>query len=233
MRRTSYILTAWAFCLLTFLHAGQEKALVIDRVLAVVDEEIITLTDVRIAEAFRIFPMDEKDGDPHPVQILNRLIDQKIILQMTSEQLTVSEHELNDSVRRLAAGFTPEQMTDLFGRFGLTWNGLSAYVRESLLFEKAIYNKFSRSVFVSLKEIETYYDQIYTPERRQNNQEIEAMLDILDEIETAIRREKITSQVRDWLRTLRRQANIQIKEIGFLRDKVEESGKITGPVAIR
>ena len=233
MRRTSYILTAWAFCLLTFLHAGQEKALVIDRVLAVVDEEIITLTDVRIAEAFRIFPMDEKDGDPPPVQILNRLIDQKIILQMTSEQLTVSEHELNDSVRRLAAGFTPEQMTDLFGRFGLTWNGLSAYVRESLLFEKAIYNKFSRSVFVSLKEIETYYDQIYTPERRQNNQEIEAMLDILDEIETAIRREKITSQVRDWLRTLRRQANIQIKEIGFLRDKVEESGKITEPVAIR
>ena len=233
MRRTSYILTAWAFCLLTFLHAGQEKALVIDRVLAVVDEEIITLTDVRIAEAFRIFPMDEKDGDPPPVQILNRLIDQKIILQMTSEQLTVSEHELNDSVRRLAAGFTPEQMTDLFGRFGLTWNGLSAYVRESLLFEKAIYNKFSRSVFVSLKEIETYYDQIYTPERRQNNQEIEAMLDILDEIETAIRRDKITSQVRDWLRTLRRQANIQIKEIGFLRDKVEESGKITGPVAIR
>ena len=233
MRRTSYILTAWAFCLLTFLHAGQEKALVIDRVLAVVDEEIITLTDVRIAEAFRIFPMDEKDSDPPPVQILNRLIDQKIILQMTSEQLTVSEHELNDSVRRLAAGFTPEQMTDLFGRFGLTWNGLSAYVRESLLFEKAIYNKFSRSVFVSLKEIETYYDQIYTPERRQNNQEIEAMLDILDEIETAIRREKITSQVRDWLRTLRRQANIQIKEIGFLRDKVEESGKITEPVAIR
>jgi parvulin-like peptidyl-prolyl isomerase len=233
MRRTNLILIICAFCLPARLQAGQETSPVIDRVLAVVDEEVITLTDVRIAEAFQIFTMDEEDSDPPLVQILNRFIDQKIILQMASEQLTVSDRELDESVSQITGRFTPAQMTDLFGRFGLTWSGLSGYIRESLLFEKAIYNKFSRSVFVSLKEIETYYGRIYVPERRQAGREIRPMLDILDEIETAIRREKIRNQVHDWLRTLRRQANIQIKETGILRNKIDGSEDPAGFASIR
>lgn len=212
------------FLFSVLIQAGQGNVQVIDRILAVVDEEVITLTDVRIAEAFQIFSLDEKDGEPLPIQILNRFIDQKIILHMASEQIAIPEREMNDSVRMIADRFTPAQMTEMFARFGLTWSGLSLYIRESLLFEKAIYNKFSRSVFVSLEEIEGYYSGIYVPERRRNNLEIQPMLDILDTIETNIRREKITTQVRDWLRTLRRQANIQIKDTEFLRNTQKQKG---------
>ena len=200
---------AWPLAALD--SAGRGQAEVIDRILAVVEREVITLTDVRIAEAFKIFPVDEGSEDPPRLQILNRLIDQKIILQMASEQISVPEKELDERIRQTADKLTPAEKTELFGRFGLTWSGLSDYIKESLLFEKAIYNKFSRSVFVSLKEIETYYAEEYVPERERDGLEVSPMLDILDEIETAIRRRKIASQVREWLVTLRRQANIQIK----------------------
>jgi hypothetical protein len=216
------LFAAWPIAALD--PAGQEQAEVIDRILAVVEKEVITLTDVRIAEAFKIFPVDEGSEDPPRLQILNRFIDQKIILQMASQQISVPQNELDERIRQTADMLTQAEKTELFRRFGLTWGGLSDYIKESLLFEKAIYNKFSRSVFVSLKEIETYYAEEYVPEREGGGLEVPPMLDILDEIETAIRRRKIASQVREWLVTLRRQANIQIKEL-----TVEGAGREEDP----
>jgi peptidyl-prolyl cis-trans isomerase SurA len=207
----------FASALLSFAGNGQEGPLPIDRILAVVNEDVITLTDVRIAEAFNILSLEEQDEGPLSLQILNRFIDQKIILQMTAEQMTVSGQEVNDRVGQVTAAFTPDEMTSLFGRFGITLSGLREYIRESLLYEKAIYNKFSRSVFVSLKEIENYYQNTFVPARQLSSLEVPPMLDILDDIETAIRKEKISSQVREWLRNLRDQANIQIKDLSILR----------------
>lgn len=209
--------------LFSFTWGGQEGPQPIDRVLAVVNEDVITLIDVRIAEAFKFLSLDEQEEGPLSIQILNRFIDQKIILQMTTEQMTVTEEEIDERISQLTAAFSPGEMSVLFGRFGISWRGLREYIRESLLFDKAIYNKFSRSVFVSLKEIESYYQSSLIPDRQRRGLEVPPMLDILDDIETAIRKEKISSQVRDWLRNLRGQANIQIKDLSILSSGTEDT----------
>ncbi|HDZ28180.1 MAG TPA: hypothetical protein ENH65_16915, partial [Candidatus Aminicenantes bacterium] len=58
--------------------------------MAVVNEQVITLTDLRIAEAFGLHDeeLKERSGNLRPL-ILERLIDQKLVIDLAGEHLSL------------------------------------------------------------------------------------------------------------------------------------------------
>ena len=87
---------------LCILISGSTGIEVIDRIVAIVNDEVITLTDVNIVEKFGLFEdlveIQEEGGQKI---ILDRLIYQKLVIQMTSERIVVDEEELEANLSDL------------------------------------------------------------------------------------------------------------------------------------
>ena len=182
----------------------------VDRIVAVVNEQVITLTDLRIAEAFGLYEEDfkEKSGDLHPL-ILERLIDQKLVIALAGEEIFVENEELDSFQARIIEKLGNDQALRKLEEFGLDWEDLRGYIFEKIIYQKIISRKFGQRNIVSLKEIEDYYQQSYVPSQREKGLEPQPMVELLDEIESRIVQEKIKTQIKDWIKNLRKKADIQ------------------------
>jgi hypothetical protein len=182
----------------------------VDRIVAVVNEQVITLTDLRIAEAFGLYGEEfkEKPGDIHPL-ILERLIDQKLVISLAGEETFVENEELDSFQRKIIEKLGNDQARRRLEEFGLDWQDLRDYILEKIVYQKIISRKFGQRNIVSLKEIEDYYQKSYVPSQREKGLEPQPMVELLDEIESRIIQEKIKTQINDWLKNLRKKADIQ------------------------
>jgi len=194
------------------VFCGPIQGEVIDRIVAVVNDKVITLTDVNIIQKFGLFEDVEETGEGDiQRRIVNRLINQKLVIQLTSERLVVDEEELEALLSDLVQRTDPDLAEEALLQFGLDWDDLRSYLHEKLLFQKIISQRFSRGVIVSIEEIERYYEQVYVPSQRERNMSPQPMIEVLDRIEAALTREKVEDQVQGWIENLKREAKIQIK----------------------
>jgi peptidyl-prolyl cis-trans isomerase SurA len=203
---TSFFLFLWLFT------AGYGQGEVVDRILAIVNDEVITLTDVNIIQAFGLFEdLEESPDESRQTRILNRLINQKLVIQLASERIMVAEEELEASLSDVVQATDPDLAGRALLQFGLDWDDLKSYLREKLLFQKIVSRRFSRAVTVSIEEIERYYEQVYVPSQRQKTLSPQPMIEVLGQIEGELQREKVKDQIQEWIENLKREANIQIK----------------------
>ena len=201
-----FLLFLWMFT------PGYGQGEVIDRIVAIVNDEVITLTDVNIIQTFGLFgDLEDSPDTDRQTQILTRMINQKLVIQLASERVIVEEEELEVSLSDFVQKTDPELAGTTLLQFGLDWDDLKSYLREKLLFQKIISQRFSRGVIVSIDEIERYYEQVYVPSQRKENVSPQPMIEVLDQIERELQREKVEDQVQEWIDNLKREANIQIK----------------------
>jgi len=197
---------------LWMLIPGNGQGEVVDRIVAIVNDEVITLTDVNIIQKFSLFEdLEESPDTDMQTQIISRLISQKLVIQLASERIMIAEEELEASLSDVVQRTDPELAGTALLQFGLDWDDLKSYVREKLLFQKIISQRFNRGVIVSIEEIERYYEQVYVPSQREKNLSPQPMIEVLDQIEGELQREKVEDQVQEWIENLKREANIQIK----------------------
>lgn len=208
-RVISNFLLLTAFCLLLTVSGLPE---IIDRIIAVVNDQVITLSDIRIAETFGLYENinTESEENLHQ-QILEKLIDQKLIIQLMGERVSVEEEELEAELERITEKIGSYEVQKRLVQFGLDRNVLKEYLHEKLLYQKILSRRFSQSVIVSLKEIESYYIQNYVPSQIAKGFEPKPMVELLDKIESAIKQKKIENKVLEWIKNLRQEADIQIK----------------------
>jgi len=195
---------------------GTGRGEVVDRIAAVVNDEVITLTDINIIETFGLFD-DLKKTEEENIQklILERLISQKLVIQLASERVMIDEKELETSLSVIIQKTAPDLAEKALLQFGLDWDDLKSYLREKILFQKIVSQRFNRGVTVSIEEIEKYYEHIYVPSQREKNLNPQPMIELLDQIEVSLRKEKVEGQIKEWIKSLKREANIQIKISSF------------------
>jgi len=185
---------------------------VVDRIVAIVNDEVITLTDINIVKTFGLYE-DLEEGSDEDVQslVLDHLISQKLIIRLTSERMVVEEEELESALSEIIQSMEPGETERTLIRFGMDWDDLKGYLREKLLYQKIIAQRFDRGIIVRLEEIENYYEQIYVPRQRTKGLEPQPLIEMLDQIEREIKQTKVRTQVQEWIKNVRREADIQIK----------------------
>ncbi|MCJ7679742.1 MAG: hypothetical protein MUP70_03360 [Candidatus Aminicenantes bacterium] len=200
------LFVAGALCGLSLQAGGQ----MIDRIAALVGETVITWSDIRIARDFQLYDLQEVSPPEWDGYILERMVDQKLILQKMGEEILLPEGEpektFGSTLRRLGE----DRAAELLAFFGLSREDLKPYIEEKLLFQKITFERFKDSAFVGLKEMDAYYNEIYLLEREAIGLSPLPMLEILNEIEAAIKEIKIKKLVAEWLKTLRAEADVQI-----------------------
>lgn len=183
-----------------------------DGVVAVVNDRIITLIDVQVVEEFGIIEgSPASDAESARQEILEKLINQKVILDLSRGRSSVDPGPVEAEIGRISARFGEEKMRALLSRFGIEIADLRPYIKEKLHVETVIADRFGRSVTVSLDEIEARYRDRYLVEEKAAGRTPLPFLDSVDALEKEIRAEKIAVQSALWVQSLREQVEIEIR----------------------
>ncbi|MBE3130348.1 MAG: hypothetical protein IMZ54_06475 [Acidobacteria bacterium] len=199
--------------LLILLAAAAGLAQTVNCLVAVVNGEIITLLDVEVAAEFGLGrgAAVEAGRDPR-LAALDALIDRKVVLDLASDVRGVSGEELDAALADLRRGLGEDAFTAKLGKFGLAEKDLEPYLRDGLLYDRALALRFSATIPVSLTEVERHYRDIYVPEQTRLGKAVEPLERVAERIESLLREERRTKQTADWVRDLRKRANIQLKK---------------------
>jgi hypothetical protein len=204
----------WLFTptiLLSLLVPGRPQ--VVDCIAAEVNGEVITLTDVRILQAFAIGPEQRDNKAPATLrQALDEAINRRVVIDLIQENIEVSKAESDELLIRWKERYDALQWQEKLASFGLRESGLRPYLEEMIRFVKIIGLRFDEGVDVSLGEIEDYYSEVYAPSERESGREPKPLTQALEEIETLIRREKAGGQAAVWVQSLRAQAEVRIND---------------------
>jgi peptidyl-prolyl cis-trans isomerase SurA len=153
------------------INAQTEEPLVVDRIVAVVNDEIITLYDLNetlkpyeaniqalgySAEKLRetLFKLRS--------DLLDKLVDQKLAdQQIKKNKLTISKQEVDETIERIKEdrSYTDEDLRAGLAEQGLTIEEFRENLKKQLLRGKLVNREVKSKIVITSKEIEKYYNE--------------------------------------------------------------------------
>ncbi len=134
---------------------------VVDRVVAVVNEDVITLSELT-EMALSLNPTSTQTLNER--ELLDKMIEQKLFEQEAEKRgITVSEAELDASIEgvRQRYNLNDEQMADVLKKQGLTPEGFREQWRVQTLGNKLLESQLKNKIVVTDDEIRRYYERNY------------------------------------------------------------------------
>ncbi len=194
--------------LVLFLQAPPVRAVLVDRVVAAVNTEVITWSDLLQAVGFNeAVGGKERGGGQLAPQTLDGLINRKLLHQEARRLrfADVSPEEVAAEVEKFKVKLGSERKyTELLTRLDMTTRELSRMLEERLLVERFIERKIGLIVRVNHDEALAYFEghrEVFPGKRFS---EVRKM------IETALLTHKINTEVDGYLADLRTRAEIRI-----------------------
>jgi peptidyl-prolyl cis-trans isomerase SurA len=194
---------------------------VIDRMVAVVDDHVITQSDWEEQERFEALAEGRNPNEiQHSNAALERLIDRVLISEHLSgaRMQHATPEDINNQIAAIRKQVLPKQSEDenawqkILTEFSIPEEDLKQIVAEQVNVLRFVEVRFRPSVQVSQEELESYYQKTFVPQLRKSGTS-EAELPQLQKVEDRIRQILAEQRVNDiltsWVQSLRAQANIR------------------------
>ncbi|MFN2531584.1 MAG: hypothetical protein ABR555_09830 [Pyrinomonadaceae bacterium] len=144
---------------------------------------------------------------------LNRVIDQRLILQEAEKLPTIAPtaKEISDARDELARNFsTPAEFQQRLLKVGLTSEKLDQIIEQRLKMEKYLDFRFRNFVVITPKEIADYYRDVYVPRLRARSpgRIVPTLEEVRNQIEQTLTEDKISSDTDAFLDSARERAEI-------------------------
>jgi len=197
--------------LVLFLQASPVRAVLIDRVVAAVNTEVITWSELLQAVGFNeVVGGKTHGGGEIASQTLDGIINRKLLHQEARRLrfADVSPDEVAAEVVKLKASLGSERgYADLLARLEMTGPELSRMLEERLLVEHFVERKIGLIVRVSHSEALAYFEghREAFPGKR--------FTEVQKEIEGALLAHKINTEVDGYLADLRSRAEIRVNPL--------------------
>lgn len=165
------ILSLSAVCFLLFNpDVGQTRQMV-DRIVAVVNDDIISLYELN--QTMKPF-LDKIKSMGYSIEkerqmifkvrseMLNQLINQKLTDQeVVSNNLKVSEAEIDQAIERFKELklYTDEDFREALASQGMTYDNYRAKLRDQILRNKLVNLQVKSKIVITQEDIKTYYDE--------------------------------------------------------------------------
>ena len=200
---SSHVLAAICLSLATSIAHAE----LIDRVLAVVDGQIVTLSDVRAALRLGLVPPDVSDD---PVQAgLRRLIDRRLMLVEVDRYAPdePSPGAIEAGVASVRGRFKDAQaFEDALKQSPMTPDVLRRYIRDSLRIDAYLEQRFSSTAKPSDDEILEYYKQ--HPLDFTVNGALQPLPAVREQVIVRMAEDRRAQAIKDWLAGLWRRGSI-------------------------
>ena len=191
-----------------------ERHRVEDRIVAVLDEEAILLSDVD--QVIGLGLIDERPGEGLEdlrARVLEGLIDQRLRFQQVDrfglERVSVSLVEAE--VGKIAARF-PDRASYLvrLAELEMTEEELDQLVARQLMVLSYVEERLGARIFVSLDDIRAYYEEVLAPGLRSQGSPVPPLEEVREDIRGLLRAERLNVEIAEWTARLRREADIQV-----------------------
>jgi peptidyl-prolyl cis-trans isomerase SurA len=198
------------------------SAEVIDRIVAVVDHQIITLSDVKQARKFleigpgNLTTAQSSPGDEQQSQfeLTQKLIEQSLIRQQIQQfpGIDVSPAEIEKQMASLKKeSSTSQDWEQHLEQLQLTPEEVEEHLRWQLQVMKFFDYRFRQFAVVDTREIEGYYREKFLPELAARGIEKQPSLaEVEEKIRGILTEEKVNLQIDAWLKSLKESASIEI-----------------------
>ncbi|HKQ07521.1 MAG TPA: hypothetical protein VJ464_20520 [Blastocatellia bacterium] len=211
------------FLLFTFYLSAAQPQKVVDQIVALVNDDIITRSDLLWSLAMDPQAPNPAEGVSSELlrQKLDVMLDQRLIAQEARRVPTaeITAEDINQRRAALVKGFRSEQaFLQRTGAVGLTPARVNDLIREMLLIERFVDFRFRSFIFVTEAEIQRYYDETLAPRIRERGQVVPGLDDRLPNenltvrarITEIIRQQKINQEIDRFLNATRQRADITI-----------------------
>jgi peptidyl-prolyl cis-trans isomerase SurA len=218
---------------------GQESSsaapIVLDRVVAVVNNHAILMSDVQDEIRLSVLDPAGGQGELTPQRALEQLISRALIeQQIRQEDLPAIEPSQQELVGRLTqirkqlpACMRQNCATDsgwkaFLDSHGLTTQRVEAYVRYRLEILSFIEQRFRQGIQISQQQIEDYYHNtllpLYAP-----GEAVPSLDSVAPRIQEILLQQQVNAMFDDWLNNLRQQGDVEVLD-PKLAPAVQEPG---------
>jgi len=187
---------------------------VVDRIAALIDQQVITVSEVSQMSEIRFFPGPAgQNDDDYRHSILDSLISQALryrdVERFGAEDIPKDsiESRLLEIQKRFAS---PAEFTAAIQRTELTLDEVRTLVKRQLQVEAYIQERFAPMIFISNDEIATYYRGAWSQQRRQRGLSIPPLTEVTEEIRTLLKSTRQQEEIDKWTAQLRARANVDV-----------------------
>lgn len=210
--RTPRFVLAAALVLLAL--ALPSRGEIIDRIAAVVEGQVITTSAIEKAISAELVPRREGESD---ADYRRRVLDTAInflLQKRDAERFGLREvHPADVDARldRLARrDGSREAMLARLAAVGMDEVEIRGIIQDRLQVEAYVEERFAPLVFVSLEEIERYYQGTWSQELRDRGETVPPLPEVREQLRESLRAERLRDEVRRWTEQLRNRANVDI-----------------------
>jgi hypothetical protein len=189
-------------------------ATTVDRIAAVVDRQVITVSEVTQMVELHFFPRTASQSeDDYRRDVLEALIAQALrfrdVERFGAED--VPKDSIESRVQEITKRFaSPAAFDAALRQAELSPDELRALVKRQLQVEQYIQERFAPLIFVSNDEIETYYRGTWSQQRRARGLSIPPLNDVREEIRALLRSSRLQEEIDKWTSQLRARANVDV-----------------------
>lgn len=193
--------------------AGEGEPVLIDRILAVVDEDPILDSDVRRTIALGLAePLPEETEEAFRDRVLDQLIDQKLRFHEIDRFgfTALPVEEIDRRFEEIRGRYpSAEAFGERLAELGLDEVGLRQLIARQLMVLVFVEERLGARVFVDLQRIQTYYDEVLTPALRAEGQPVPPMESVREQIRSVLKEQLLNEEIVRWTEELRREADVE------------------------
>ena len=206
--------------------SSAQQGVVLDRVVAVVNDDVILESDVDEERRFEeIQPYRRVTGDNTRDRVIERLVDRALILQQAAlePEDAISDKSLDDQLMTLRQDIpdckqyhceTDDGWKKFLGDHGFTLEEFRERWRQRMELLKFIEVRFRNGIKISDAEIKDFYEKRMLPEYAKRNVTPPKLETISNRIEEVLLQQEVGDLLEDWLKSLRAQGSVRIMTAG-------------------
>ena len=199
--------------LVAMLAAPAARAATVDRLAAIVDRQALTVSEISQLVEIRFFPTTASDPDDHRREVLDALIAQTLRYRDVERfgPQEISRDAIDARLQEIRQRFATEQaFHDALAHAELSLDEVRALVNRQLQVEAYIRERFLPLVFLTNEDVEAYYRDEWTKQRRARGLDVPEFSAVRDEIRSLLKNRRLDSEIQKWTTQLRARANVDI-----------------------
>jgi peptidyl-prolyl cis-trans isomerase SurA len=192
---------------MALLPGALARAELVDRIVAIIDREVVTLSE---AEQASEIARARTDASAPLVSVVERLIESRLV-EREVDRFTgepVSAELVDGALREVRAGFSSESaFRDMLTRSGLSEEELRAKLRRQIAVTQYLEQRFRPLTFVTEEQIEAYYRDELLPSLQ--GRPLPELSEVSESIRRILEERAFNARVEEWIDGLKGRARIR------------------------
>ncbi|CDZ76528.1 Peptidyl-prolyl cis-trans isomerase SurA [Legionella massiliensis] len=205
----------WILTLLLLVPALTVSAQPLDKVVAVVNDGVITSSELSaqvelLKKQIEAKQMQLPSEQVLRKQVLQHLIDVDLQLQLAKRNdITVDSTDLNDAIAKIASNnkLTLTQLREEIGKQGLTWEEFRENIRKEILISRVQQKAINTDITVSTEQVDDYLKTVKNENKPEQTYHIQNIVIRLPEEPTTEQLKKARQKANDLLSKIKHGAD--------------------------